>query len=233
MHKCTSATVTMHICMVTVSSCIWYIYFSLSPPHSLFFSLVWLSPQAHFSSTDLRCSLRSRHNCATTDHLTRCYSHWLLLLTPIAATLPITVAIFFLSLMALGFWSVGFNGQLFHCSFKSFHSRATADHLTCRYSRQLSLPRQSLLLSPIAIAIFFSLFDGFGILISGFWLVVLGFWWVGWWWWLCRLMMKVGLMIAATLFFLCLIIDGGWVLSQEWIFYWINVYNRQTDVGIL
>ena len=95
MHTCTSATVTMHICTVTVSSCIWYIYFSLSPPHSLFFSLVWLSPQAHFSSTDLRCSLRSRHNCATTDHLTRYCSHWLLLLTPIAATLPIAVAIFF------------------------------------------------------------------------------------------------------------------------------------------
>ena len=29
------------------------------------------------------------------------------------------------------------------------------------------------------------------------------------------LMMEVGLMIVAALFFVCLIVDGGWVLSQE------------------
>ena len=40
------------------------------------------------------------------------------------------------------------------------------------------------------------------ILISGFEILIDG------------LMMEVGLMIAAALFFLCLIVDGGWVLSQ-------------------
>ena len=29
------------------------------------------------------------------------------------------------------------------------------------------------------------------------------------------LIREAGLMIVATLFFLCLIVDGGWVLSQE------------------
>ena len=30
-----------------------------------------------------------------------------------------------------------------------------------------------------------------------------------------RLMMEAGLMIVVALFFLCLLVDGGWVLSQE------------------
>ena len=40
------------------------------------------------------------------------------------------------------------------------------------------------------------------ILISGFEILIDG------------LMIEAGLMIAAALFFLCLIVDGGWVLSQ-------------------
>ena len=230
MHKCYSNHAYMHgYCKLLH---LIYIFFSLSTSLSLFLSGLTFTSGSLFLHWSSLLSQVSPQLC----------HHWSphsLLLTLIAAAhadcryLADRRCYLFLSLMVLVYWSMGFNGQLLHCSFKSFHSRATVDHLTCRYSRQLSLPRQSLLLSPIAIAIFFSLFDGFGILISGFWLVVLGFWWVGWWWWLCRLMMKVGLMIAATLFFLCLIIDGGWVLSQKWIFYWINVYNRQTDVGIL
>ena len=101
-HKCTSATVTIHICTVTVSLAFILLFF-LSPPHTLFFSLVWLSPAALFSSTELHCSLESRHSCATADHLTRSCSHrsppcpWSPLLS------LIVIAIFFLCLMVLGF----------------------------------------------------------------------------------------------------------------------------------
>ena len=229
----------MYICTVTIGLVFnILLFFFLSTPHSLFFSLVWLSPHALFSSTDLRCSLKSRHSCATTDHLTRrcscrsllltsittafidrrCYLFSLFdgfgilisgfwwfatpllsqvspqpchrrsshsaLLTPITATLPIAVAftdaIFFLCLMVLGFWSVGFDGPLLRYSLESCHSRAIVDHLTRHCSCWSPLPCQSSLLSPIAIAIFFLC------------LMVLGFWsmdfdgfdqWF-WWFWL-------------------------------------------------
>ena len=44
---CTIATVTVHICTVTVAYA-FNIFFFLSPPHSLFFSMVWLSTSFGF-----------------------------------------------------------------------------------------------------------------------------------------------------------------------------------------
>ena len=75
-HKCTIAIVTVHICTVIVAFAFNILLFFLSPPHSLLFSLVWLSPHALFSSIDLRRSLKSHHSHAPADHLTRHCSRW-------------------------------------------------------------------------------------------------------------------------------------------------------------
>ena len=76
MHKCYSNCAYMHgycsSCMVTIALAFnILLFFSLHL--TLFFSLVWLSLHALFSSTNLHCSLESRHSHAIVDHLThRC-----------------------------------------------------------------------------------------------------------------------------------------------------------------
>ena len=149
MYKCTSATVTVHICTVTVSLAFNIFLFFLSLPHSLFVSLVWLSPHALFYSIDLHCSIESSHSCAIADHLTRCCSHRSPLPPQSPLLSPIVIAIFFLCLMVLGFWSVGFDGPLLHCSLKSCHNCATTDHLTHCCSCQTPIATAS----PIAAAL--------------------------------------------------------------------------------
>ena len=47
-HKCTIVKITVHICTVTVACVFNILLFFLSPPHSLFFSLVWLSTSFEF-----------------------------------------------------------------------------------------------------------------------------------------------------------------------------------------
>lgn len=47
-HKCTIATEIVHIRTITVACAFNILLFFLSPPHSLFFSLVWLSTSFRF-----------------------------------------------------------------------------------------------------------------------------------------------------------------------------------------
>ena len=47
-HKCTIVKITVNICTVTVACVFNILLFFLSPPHSLFFSLVWLSTSFEF-----------------------------------------------------------------------------------------------------------------------------------------------------------------------------------------
>ena len=152
MYKCTSATVTVHICTVTVSLAFNIFLFFLSLPHSLFFSLVWLSPHALFYSNDLHCSIESSHSCAIADHLTRCCSHRSPLPPQSPLLSPIVIAIFFLCLMVLGFWwsTAPLLSQVLPqlCHYRSPHSlllMPNADRY-CLANRRCS---------PIAIAIFF------------------------------------------------------------------------------
>ena len=175
MYKCISAIVVMHIYTVTVALAFnILLFFSLSTLLSLFLcglNLTLRSLFLHWSPLLSRVSPQSCH----------CQSPYSPLLTPITATLPIAVAftdaIFFLCLMVLGFWSVGFDGPLLRYSLESCHSRAIVDHLTRHCSCWSPLPCRSPLLSPIAIAIFFLC------------LMVLGFWSVDFdsfdkWFWL-------------------------------------------------
>ena len=185
----------MYICTVTIGLVFnILLFFFLSTPHSLFFSLVWLSPHALFSSTDLRCSLKSRHSCATTDHLTRRCSRRSLLLTSITtAFIDRRCYLFSLfdgfGILISGFWWFA-TPLLSQVSPQPCHRRSP----------------HSALLTPVVVAIFFLClmvlgfwsmdFDGFDqwflmILISGFEILM------------------CGLMITAALFFLCLIVDGG------------------------
>ena len=206
-HKYINATVTVHICTVTVAFAFNILpFFSLHL--TLFFSLVWLSLHALFSSTDLHCSLESRHSRAIVDHLThRClrrspmlsfffsvwwfwdFDKWVLMVRYSVALLSLTIAV-----------------PPPITSLTTAHADRPCSHW-------------SLLLSFFFVwwfwdfdqwilMVLISGFDGFDqwvlmILISGFGILIGG------------LMTKAGLMIADAPFFLCLIVDGGWVLSQE------------------
>ena len=154
MHKCTSATVTVHIitvhvCTVTVALAfnILVIFSSLlvsSCSHSPFFSFDQIiKPLLPIKSSPDQIISRHCHRSSSPWSLDSRRSPWSLADRLIKSFLVV--------------WSMGFlvEGLI------------------------------SLLLTPIAVAIFFSLFDGFGILISGFWwfwllglmIVISGFWW--------------------------------------------------------
>ena len=210
MHKCYSNCAYMHgycsSCMVTIALAFnILLFFSLHL--TLFFSLVWLSLHALFSSTNLHCSLESRHSRAIVDHLT----HRCLRQSPM-------LSFFFV------WWFWDFDKWVLMVRYSVALSSLTAavpPPITSLTAAHADRPcsHRSLLLSFFFVwwfwdfdqwilMVLISGFDGFDqwvlmILISGFGILIGG------------LMTKAGLMIADAPFFLCLIVDGGWVLSQE------------------
>ena len=100
LYKCKNATVIVHICTIIVAWHLIFYYFFLSPLHSFFFfflSGLTLTSRSLFLHLSLLLSQVSPQLC-------HCWSPHLPLLSPIA------VAIFFLCLMVLRFWLVGFDG---------------------------------------------------------------------------------------------------------------------------
>ena len=214
MYRCKSATVTVYICTVLIALAFnILLFFSLSTSLSLFLSVLTLTSRSFFLHWSLLLSRVSPQPCYN-------WSPHLSLLTPITAAF-IAIAIFFslfdgFGILISGFW----------WSATLLLSRVSPQ--PCHHQSPHSLLLMPIVVaSPIAVAIFFLC-----LMILGFWSVDFdGFDKWFWWFWLVDfdgfdkwvlmilisgfrilmggLMMEAGLMIAAALFLLYLIVDGG------------------------
>ena len=233
MYLCTIATVTVHICTVTVALVFISLHFSLSPHLTLSFSastltsLSLLSPVPQSSLTDMINIERRKDDI----------SAWAMTSRPwkIKTTMKLVTT-----------WT----------SFEVSNSSASSNAVThCGFWRTMLAPSRT----PFSVGFWSRFSVGFrdsekkeG---SRWWESRSSKKWVrkrGWWWLMIDFLFWIYFFLFDQFWIFCLIHgfwgDGGLMMVAEWVdgggwvgvdwfedeyFIWINVYNRQTDVGAL